>query len=140
MQDQSVAHLFFLFKNMHLFKQQVFSLLPYLIQKFFCLPLFIITEFIRLCNINANWLKNSRTSEWVSQILICPYQTLMPAARRTADTSKLGHFSITLPTLSADGYLEFPGQHSQGTICHPIYIAKHKHECSRVKTSRLQYC
>lgn len=36
----------------------------------------------------------------------------MPAARRTSDTSKLGHFSITLPTLSADGYLEFPGQHS----------------------------
>lgn len=64
----------------------------------------------------------------------------MPAARRTADTSKLGHFSITLPTLSADGYLEFPGQHSQGTICHPVYIAKHKHECSRVKNSRLQYC
>lgn len=64
----------------------------------------------------------------------------MPAARRTSDTSKLGHFSIPLPTLSADGYLEFPGQHSWGAICHPIYIAKHKHEYPRVKTSRPQYC
>jgi len=48
----------------------------------------------------------------------------MPAARRTSDTSKLGHFSITLPTLSGDGYLEFPGQQPRGAVCHPIYIAR----------------